>query len=110
MNHIYSIFRLHFQNDDFNFYKSALIFCIFGFIGIVTIALSPFDFELNHVFQIGVSSSILIPFIFGVLIGYKIKSEVLSMSKTKLNIYYIILIISSLALFSLGVIIELIIK
>lgn len=108
MNYVYSIFRLHFESDDFNFYKSALIFCFFGFSGLSTIILSFFNLELNVVFEISSIMSIVTPFIFGVVVGFKIKKPIKSMTKKTLTTYYILSIIASLFVFFIGIILELV--
>lgn len=108
MNYVYLIFRLHFESDDFNFYKSALIFCFFGFSGLSTIILSFFNLELNVVFEISSIISIVTPFIFGVVVGFKIKKPIKSITKKTLTTYYILSIIASLFVFFIGIILELV--
>lgn len=101
MNYIFTIFRLQFQNDDFNFYKSVLIVCFFGFSGLISILLAPFGISFIHTFLISNTISVLLPFFFGLIFGYKVKK--VNYSKSKINFHYLVIIVSSLILFVLGI-------
>jgi hypothetical protein len=107
MNYLYTILKLHFENDDFNFYRTVLLVCFFGFTGIVSIILSPFEINLYYTYIISTSSSIFLPFIFGVIFGYKHKN--LKYSKSKIYFQYVTIIIFSIILFFLGLFFKIII-
>jgi hypothetical protein len=52
--------------------------------------------------------SIVTPIIFGVVVGFKIKKTIKSMTKKTLTTYYILSIIASLFVFFIGIILELV--